>query len=287
MRSPQPQITGAIGSSLWRLGATALMAVVAASLVWIASEVIWSGNEPVTLIPLVRLVFLLAILPALGAWWMLRSAAATIEIRADELVLHARAATLQVPSRSIARILPWRLPLPAPGFGVRLRSGRRLGHAIVVDDPEPLLRALADVADCEAARAAAADSMMQWAHARAAYGRPTVLAWILKYGVFAILPAAIFFNAHQHISFGGLFGQWNLQGFAPWLATLVTYWLSLVVYLLVFGGAIRIAVEGALLLHLSMRTGGLHAARRWGERTCVVLYYAGVPALVGLRFLDW
>jgi hypothetical protein len=59
----------------------------------------------------------------------------------------------------------------------------------------------------------------------------------------------------------------------------------MVVYLLLYASVWRILVEGASLASAWIMPSFAVTVRRWAERGALILYYGGVPALVGLRFL--
>ncbi|HYB99150.1 MAG TPA: hypothetical protein VEC57_08420 [Candidatus Limnocylindrales bacterium] len=286
MVPPQLETSGAAGSWPWRLGCAALMALAGLSLPWMMGLLLFSA-EAVTPPTLVRMFLALAVLPALAAHLLLRTRGADISIGASELVVRARDVTMEVSGRAVGRIAPWLVPLPTPGFSIQLRSGQWLQYGVSVEDPRPLLEAFASDCACPAAAAAVEHPVVQWAHARARHGRASWRDLLIKYPVFGLAPTVLLFNAHQHISFGGFFGQWNLESPAAWWRTLLEYWLILIIYLVLYAGVVRAAAEAAAMLATWASAARAGTARLWAERFCHVLYYAGVPALVGLRFVDW
>ena len=101
-----------------------------------------------------------------------------------------------------------------------------------------------------------------------------------------MLPAAVLFNAHQHIAYGGTFGQYYLEGLAPYLETLATYWSTMSIYLLLYAAPWRGIAEAAALLTACLAPRHALRVRRAAETTCRVVFYAGVPILLLARFLQ-
>ena len=104
--------------------------------------------------------------------------------------------------------------------------------------------------------------------------------------LFALLPAAVLFNAHQYIAYGGTLGQYYLEGLAPYLETLAIYWSTMSIYLVLYAAPWRGVAEGASLLTAWMSPRHAVRVRRAAETTCRVVFYAGVPLLLLARFLQ-
>jgi hypothetical protein len=160
---------------------------------------------------------------------------------------------------------------------VRLRSGRPLGYTFGTADPTPLLEALhAD---------AATHPAVVYAHARAPWTARRWYHFAGRFPLFALLPTAILFNAHQHIAYGALLGEYYLLGLRSWLATLAVYWGTVTVYLVLWAALWRGLVELVALGAAHVAPSRAARVRRAAEITAQLLYYAGVPALLGIRFL--
>jgi apolipoprotein N-acyltransferase len=101
-----------------------------------------------------------------------------------------------------------------------------------------------------------------------------------------VLPASLLFYTHQHIAYGGTFGQYYLEGLVPYLSTLGEYWATTVILLVSYASIWRAAAEIAVwtAAALAGRTPAF-AVRRAVEVACAVAYYGGVPALLALRYL--
>jgi hypothetical protein len=226
---------------------------------------------------LVRLVLYFGFLPGLAAALLRRVFTVRIETGDDRLVLLRRGEPIELDRTSVERIAPWRMPLPGPGLSLRsaMHQGRR--YEIQTDDPAALLRALGEDA--------AAQPSVAFAQARHSVGKPGWRRRLVKYGLFPLLPAFIFFRLHQYIMFGGLLGQYRLYGLRPYLSTWVFHWVMTVVYLVLYAATVRLLAEGVAFLVAHVAPARALPARRWCERAASILYYAGVPALIALRFL--
>jgi hypothetical protein len=247
--------------------------------------VVLATDPPVTPPVLAWLFVVLAVLPAVAVALLRRVAAAEVEVGRAQVIVRRRHVHVEVPCEAIARIVPWDLPLPGPGLSLRMRSGRRLRYGLEVADHLPLLTALGEIAGLDAARAVARHPAVVWAHARAASGRWRWYHLAVKFILFPLGPAAVLFNAHQHIAYGGLLGEYYLYGLAPYLATFGVHWGTVAIYCVLYAGVWRIAAEALTLLDARVAPSRVAGVRRGVELACRAGYYLGVPALLGVRFL--
>jgi hypothetical protein len=281
---PQAKVPIRAYSPLARLAAGLLVALSGASLPAILVLVVVATDPPVTPPLLVRLLLVLAAVPAGLGWLIGRACAGDVEIQPGALLLRRRHLRIEVPPSAIAGVEPWRIPLPGPGLSLRMQSGRRLGLGIETRNPLPLLMALSEETGVPCARLAAAHAVVRWADAKAKIPlrRPH---WLFaKFVAFALLPAAVLFNAHQHISYGGTFGQYYLEGPIAYLRTLAVYWGTTAIYLVLYAGVWRGLGEALALISAYAAPSSVTRVRRVVELACRTLYYAGVPVLLYLRF---
>ncbi len=269
----------------WRIIAGVLVAVSRANLVATGLWLI-EIDQFVPLFALVRLLAVFAGLPACAAWLIERAFAVAVELRDDEFVLRGRDLQLEIPYAAIARVAPWRLLLPGPGFSLWMRSGRKLSYGLELASPAPLLSALADRGGVDTARAAIADPFIVYADARTSVGPWRWYHRLTKFVLFAALPTAVWFVAHQHIAYGGLLGQYYLEGAGPYLKTLSISWGLVVIYLVLYASAWRAIAEAGALLGTWLAPPRAQPIRRAAEITCRVVYYLGVPLLVLRPFLQ-
>ena len=276
---------GHLYSAPARVVAATLAAVAMASLPVILLLVLAANDPPVTPPVLVRLVVLYALVPWVGGWLVRRACRATLEVTATDLVASTARLRIEIPCSAIARVAPWKLPLPEVGFSLWLRSGRRLPYGIAAADPAALLRALAGAGPREEARAALDHAAVVYVDAKRSAARRGPFYWLGKFVLFALVPTAVLFNTHQHIAYGGALGEYHLLGLASYLRTFAVYWLTVVIYLVLYASVWRGLAE--VVAWVAARAAPSHAARmrRATETLCSVVYYGGVPVLLGLRYL--
>ena len=270
------RLKGHLHSPFSRLVSGALVAVSRLSLPVLAVAGLLGDGDLLTTPVLVGSLLVFAVLPAAAAWMVERATAAEVAV-GDDVVLARPDLRLEVPRAAIDRVHPWALPVPGPGVSFALRSGRRLSHGLELADPVPLLGALGQERDLH--------PVAVWAHARAAT-RPWRWHHLLwKFGLFALAPTAVLFNAHQHIAYGGWRGQYYLEGPGPYFRTFAIYWLTVAIDLLLWAALWRAVGEGAALAAACVAPSRAARMRRLVEVACRLVYYAGVPALVAARFL--
>lgn len=258
----------------WRGLAAVLHGLSRVSLPWILWRVLTANDPPITPPLLAEMLLVVWALPGAAAWLIGRAFAGRARVDADGLAI-ARGAQRGVVARErLAGARPWRLPLPEPGFALRLADGRRPPFAVAARDPTPLLAALDP--------AAARHPVMVWAAGR----RPAPGPWYFvgRYVLFALLPAAVLFNAHQQIAYGGFLGQYYLLGLGAWLRTAAIYWATVGAYLLLYVSAWRGAAEGLALLAAVVAPARAALVRGVVERVCQTAFYLGVPVILVLRF---
>jgi hypothetical protein len=269
---------GQLHSRFSRFLAGALVLVSRASLVAIALAGALGASDLFLPFELAPTLLGFSVLPAVAAWLVERAAAARAAVLDDALLLSSPDVRIEVPRGALERVVPWTLPLPGPGVSFALASGRRLPHGFETDDPAALLAALRTPA-------AARHPIVVWAHARAASPpwRWPHLLW--KFAGFALAPTAVLWNAHQHIAYGGTLGQYYLEGLGPYVRTFAVYWLTTSVYLILWASVWRALGEGVALAAAVVAPSHAARVRRAVEFACRLLFYAGVPALVAVRFL--
>jgi hypothetical protein len=234
---------------------------------------------------LMRTVAILSVLPGFAVWLIRRALSTELRIEAGRLVLSGKDLRVEVPCESIARVVPWRIPLPGPGFTLWLKSGRRFRYALEPNDLAAVLSTLAVDGEVVPARQAAEHPTVSYARARTAMGAWRWTHWFVRFVLFSLPPAAVLFNAHQHIAYGGVLGQYYLLGLRAYLDTFAFYWVTMSIYLVLYASLWRGLVESSSLLAAWIGGDKAHGARRATEVTARLLYYGGVPVLLAIRFL--
>jgi hypothetical protein len=270
---------------LWRIIAGALVAASRTNLL-VTLMFGLLAQAPIPLFAWLRVLTVLSLIPAIAAWLIQRSLAVDVELRSAELVVLRRDLRLEIPYDAIGSVKPWAVPLPGPGVSLRMRSGRRFRYGLQVTDPTPLLAALADVGGLEAAHTAIDHPTIIYARAKCRVGRWHWYHRVAKFLGFALLPTAVMFNLHQHVAYGGLLGQYYLEGLAPYLKTFSIYWGLMTVYLILYASVWRGMAEGAALVTAWVAPARALRVRQVAELACRLLYYGGVPLVLLLPFLQ-
>jgi hypothetical protein len=265
-------------SPAWRFVAGALVAIAVATLpTYLVAMLVL---PPVPLPVMVRSFLVGTALPAAVAWVIARTFRGSIDVRNGMLRLQRGDLAIEAPLGSLATARAWWVPLPAPGLTLLDRTGRRLPLGIATGAPKAALDILAGAGpDLTAARA-----------------NPTLIAtgtrrdrgWLaptIKFAGLGTIPALVLFYTHQHIAYGGTFGQYNLEGLRPYLVTLWQYWATTLILLVSYASCWRI--PGELLVWAAAWTGepATRRVRAAVEAICTAAYYGGVPVFLALRYL--
>ena len=215
----------------------------------------------------------LGALPAVAARLLGRAFAADVALDADALRVRRADAAIEVPRASLARVAAWRVPLPGAGVALVLRSGAAAPVGL-----EPAPPALVEAFGV-------AHPNLAYAAARRAAPLARLSHPLVAFGLFGLVPAAILFRAQQVIGYGGLLGQWSLEGFGAWARTLGVTWLATVAGLVLARSALRALVEVAAFAATWLAPRRAARVRRAAEWAGALAYYAGVPAFLALRLL--
>jgi len=266
---PQATLDVRVYPPAWRLVAAVLFAFSRASLPAMLVAILVARNPPVTPPALFRSLALFAVLPGVAAWLIGRTMAARVTVGNGRMVVGG---TEIRPSS----VIPWHVPLPGPGLSLVVGAER---HGVQARDPLPVYEMLTG--------SRAAHPTLVYAHARAAAGAWRWWMLVGKFVVFGLAPTAVLFNAHQHIAFGGTFGQYYLVGPTAYLTTFALYWTTVVIQLVLYASVWRGLGEGIALAAAWVAPSQAARVRHGVEIACRVLYYGGVPALLALRFAPW
>ena len=106
---------------------------------------------------------------------------------------------------------------------------------------------------------------------------------LAKFGVLPLLLAIPAFRLHQHIAYGGTFGEYTTYGLAAYLTTFALWWAAWTIGVVLCAAALRAAIELGTLLAVLMQPAHAIETRRWLERLGLAALYLGVPAWLLLR----
>ncbi|AKQ69968.1 hypothetical protein A176_006880 [Myxococcus hansupus] len=244
---------------------------------------LFQGTQNMQPVPVAIGLVLRVVLPLAFVAVLRRSRRATVDVDTHQWTLALRGgARMEIPFAAVAAVRPWRLPLPGPGLTLRMQSGRAFSHALEVEDAVPLLRALSHH---DSLGAAQTHPLVRYGQARHAFWGRRWYHLLVKYVLFPLVPTAILFYSYQSISFGGPMGEYKMYGLDAYLRSFGRYYAPIVLCLLLFACFWRVLAEGASLLAAWLLPNWARGVRRTAEWICGLVYFVGVLALIGLRFM--
>lgn len=120
---------------------------------------------------------------------------------------------------------------------------------------------------------------------RAAEPRRWLDRALVKFVLFPLLPALRAFRLHQHIAYGGTFGEYYTYGLTAYLSGLLIWWVSWAIGVMLVAAALRVAIEIVTVLALTLRPTRAPDVRRALELLGRLAYCVGLPAWLMLRLL--
>jgi apolipoprotein N-acyltransferase len=256
-----------------------------AGLLWLGLGMLLRDGLQVTSIAQIWLFASAVVAPALGAWAIQRAFAGSAYIEAGRLVLDLRTQRVEIALQEISRVQAWRLPLPGTGVDLHMASGQRLMPGIALRDPDALLRALGEAGSPATLVGPGASAMVELARVRAAVPPRWFDTALVRFVVFPLLPALPAFRLHQHIAFGGTFGEYYAYGLQAWLSGLLIWWVAWSIGMTLLAAVLRIAIEGFTVLAMIRGTAhavGVRHALEWLAR---IVFFVGVPGWLLLRIV--
>jgi apolipoprotein N-acyltransferase len=194
------------------------------------------------------------------------------------LVILRRDRRIDVPCGSVARVEPWRVPIPGAGVRLVLGSGRRLPVELQVADPWALADAMVAAGGPPTLRDDVRTAMATYARTRGAPRRWWQL--LLQYPVLALVPALPVFRLHQWVAFGGTFGEYYTYGLQAYLLAFAVQWWTFTIGFALYAAVLRTLAELVVLAVAWVAPARAAAVRRVVERAYWVLYVAAVPAFL-------
>jgi apolipoprotein N-acyltransferase len=216
--------------------------------------------------------------PALAALLLEHAFAATVTVERAVLAVLRRDQRIEVPCEAVARLEPWRVPIPGAGLGLVLGSGRRLAVELRVADPVALVDAMVAAGASPTLRDDLRSPAAVYGRTRGAPRRWWQL--LLQFPVFALVPALPVFRLHQWIAFGGTFGEYYTYGLQAYLLAFAMQWWTFTIHLVLYATVLRTLAELVVLAAARLVPARAAAARRVVERAYWFLYVAGVPAFL-------
>ena len=267
----------------WRLVMAMLKFVARATLLFIGLNWVFGDASRLTSISGIKMFLALVAAPELLAWGIAGVFSATAFIAGDALVLEQRTRRIEIPLRNIAGLPAWRWPFPTAGASIELASGQRWSAGIALTDLAALAHALVQAGATPALTEAKDGRMSLYARLCASSPRHWLDHGFVKFVLFPLLPALPAFRLHQHIAFGGTFGEYQTYGLKAYLLALVIWWASWAIGLVLFAAVMRIVTEAGTVFALSLKPALAGAIRQWLDISARLLFYVGVPVWWLLR----
>jgi apolipoprotein N-acyltransferase len=280
----------------WRFAAAALRVFAGGGLLWMGGVLLLGDGEQTNPLAQMRMFAGLCLAPLAAAWCIARAFAATLHIECGMLVLEQRERRTEIPAVGIVAVEPWALPFPATGVWLTLAAGERWSQGIARVDPIALVDALVHAGmqpagmqpagTQPALTGAFAAHAAAYARTRLAVSRRRIIDHpLVKFALFPLVPALPAFRLHQHIAFGGTFGEYHTYGLQAYLAALAIWWASWAIGLTLFAAALRVVIEAGTWLSVLWRPERAIDTRKRLELLGRVLFYIGVPVWLLIRFL--
>jgi apolipoprotein N-acyltransferase len=254
------------------------------SLLWMVAAVLL-GDGVLQANPLaqIRIFAALFLAPEAAAWFVLLAFAARASIDSGSLVLARGARRLALPIDAIAAVDAWRLPIPGPGVSLRLKSGERWRYGLAHHDPLALAEAIAAEGSPPSSRQSSRASA--YAQAREAIRQGLLDRPLAKFVVLPLLLTLPAFRLHQHIAYGGSFGEYQTFGLGAYLTTFAMWWAGWVIGVVLCAAALRVAIEAGTVAAVVLRPAQVVDMRRWLERFGTAALYLGLPAWLLMRIM--
>jgi apolipoprotein N-acyltransferase len=264
----------------------ALLQLIAwATLAWLALRMLGRDGLRVHSLAQLTLFAFGVVLPALCGWWIGRQRTALMQVDAEALQLVRNGQPRAVPIRDIVAFTPWTVPMPTPGINLRLGSGPSLAVATGWRDPSRLASMLQHAGAPAITPTWSETLALSAARARAEAPRWRIDHPWFKFGLFPLLLALPAFRLHQHIAYGGTFGEYYSFGLQAYLLALLIWWASWSLGMTLFGGLLRILVELGSLAAVLLRPRHAGGTRGLLQGAARVLYFIGAPAWLAWRLL--
>lgn len=263
----------------WRWFAVVLRLLSWAALAWLACGWLLGDAQASNPLARIRMFAALVLLPEAALWVLRRVFAVRLVADAERMTIERRGGGIDIARAAIADVQAWRLPLP--GTGVHLLSRGAAPVSLQLRDPALVRRALMP----GDAAAPAPRAWPAFVHARASTRRPWLDRPCAKFLLFPLLPAGIAFRLHQHIAYGGTFGEYQTFGLKAWLSGFVLWWADWAIAMVLFAAVLRVAVEALALLAAGLRPASAQPERDALEWIARLAFWLGAPAWLVLRLL--
>ena len=298
---PSPRVHGAQGASesdlamvfptkvavlppAARWAAGLLRAFARGNLLWMGAAMLLGESLRGNTLAQMRMFTGLFLVPEAIAACLMLAFAARASIENGMLVLTRGAGRLELALSDIAAVTHWRVPLPGPGATLRLVSGGRWRYGLALARPAALAHALAHpLTGAVPAQAARPTWETRYAQTQQAMQRTRLDHPFSKFVLLPVALALPAFRLHQHIAYGGSFGEYYSFGLKAYLTTFSIWWAAWAIGVVLTAAVLRAVVEAGTLIAVLLRPEAAIDVRRWLERLALVTLYLGLPTWLLLR----
>jgi apolipoprotein N-acyltransferase len=278
------QAEGVLLSPLLRSAVSLLRLFAAGGLLWMAKVLLFGNGAETNTLTQIEMFAMLVLAPAAAAWAIMRAYSATIRIENHRLLLQQRERHIEIRISDIAAVEVWKLPLPAPGMHVRLSSTQSWLQSMAVADPSALIQALVAAGASTTLANTTNTLMAMYARTRASVRRWRIDHFLLKFVLFPFLLALPAFRLHQHIAYGGSFGEYYSFGLKAYVIAFLIWWASWAIGMTLLAALLRVIIETGTLLTIAIRQEHARDVRSWLELIGRFCFYVGVPIWLLIRF---
>jgi apolipoprotein N-acyltransferase len=278
------QVEGIVLSRFWRVAASLLRVFAAIGLLWMAKLLLLGGGAEGNTLSHIGMFAAVVLAPATAAWAIMRAFSASICIENTILVLQQRERRIEISVNDIAAVDVWKLPLPVAGVNIRLTSTQNWSQGVAVADPSALIQALIRAGASSLQANSSNTFMTMYVSVRANVSRWPIDHFSAKFVAFPFLLAIPAFRLHQHIAYGGTFGEYQTFGLKAYFIAFLIWWASWAIGMVLLAALLRIIIEIATLLSILLHRQHANDVRSWLELLGRLCFYVGVPIWMLIRF---
>lgn len=266
-----------------RVTAGALRVLARGGLLWLGTALLLDDALKTNTLAQARLFALVFLAPETAAWWVLFLFSGWASISDGKLRITRGGHELAFALGDIAAVRFWCLPLPMPGLSLTWASGQRWQYGLALRDPNALATALAVAGATAVQEHASLRAVMHtYVQAALALRRSPLDRPLLKYLLLPFALAIPAFVLHQHIAYGGAFGEYYSFGLKAYLSAFALWWGAWSIGVVLCEAVLRAAIVLVTLLAALVRPGRAAAIRQDLERAGHVALFVGLPAWLAI-----
>jgi len=269
----------------WRFATALLRVCTCGGLLFMGMTVLFGDEAQRNALTQMWMFAALVLAPEVAAWSILRAFAAKMCIENGMLILEQRQRRIEIRVKDIAAVETWKLSLPMAGVNLKLQSGQRWSQGIATQDINTLISTLVGNGGSPALENTSDGFAARYARVRSAIARRRIDHAVVKFLLFPLVPALPAFRLHQHIAYGGTFGEYQTFGLKAYLIALVIWWASWAIGMVLFAALLRVVIEAGTMLSVALRSGRAIDIRKSLELLGHLFFYIGVPGWLLIKFL--